>query len=145
MQEEGKYVEHYMNSVEENQKRFVSFFAAHPVGYIGKENMAVGDGAAMNGTPFTILDSGEVYTDDHTIQGFQEVEMPEGFAPDGDIEIELSILYGASLCYQDEENVYWGHVVTPENRGILHLPYYNKVVSTQTFDRGKNDLEGEGA
>lgn len=123
MQEEGKYVEHYMNSVEENQKRFVSFFAAHPVGYIGKENMAVGDGAAMNGTPLTILDSGEVYTDDHTIQGFQEVEMPEGFAPDGDIEIELSILYGASLCYQDEENVYWGHVVTPENRGILRLPF----------------------
>lgn len=47
--------------------------------------------------------------------------MPEGFTPDGDIEIELSILYGVSVYYQNENNVYWAHVATPENRGIFRF------------------------
>lgn len=123
MQEEGKYVEHYINANEETQKRYVTFFAGHPIGYIGRESMCVGDGANMNGKPLAILDSGETVIDDYTIQGFQEVEMPEGFTPDGDIKIELSILYGVSVYYQDENNVYWAHVATPENRGIFRLPF----------------------
>lgn len=123
MQEEGKYVDHYTNAVEENQRRIVTFFAGHPVGYIGRENMCVGDGAMMNGKPLTILDSGEMVIDDYTIQGFQEVELPEDVTPDGDIGIELSILYGASLYAQDGNSVYWAHVATPENRGIFRLPF----------------------
>lgn len=123
MQEEGKYAEHYMSSDEDVQRQYVSFFAAHPVGYIGRESMCVGDGADLNGEPLTILDSGETVVDDHTIQGFQEVEMPEGFTPEGDIAIELTVLYGASVYYQDEDSVYWAHVAPPENRGILHLPF----------------------
>lgn len=123
MQEEGKYVEHYINANEETQKRYVTFFAGHPIGYIGKESMSVGDGANMNGQPLTILDSSETEINDHTIQGFQEVEMPKGFTPDGDIDIELSILYGTSLYYQDQENVYWAHITTPENRGISRLAF----------------------
>lgn len=123
MQEEGKYAEHYMSSDEDVQRRYVSFFAAHPVGYIGRESMCVGDGADLNGEPLTILDSGETVVDDHTIQGFQEVEMPEGFTPEDDIAIELTILYGASVYYQDEVSVYWAHVAPPENRGILRLPF----------------------
>ena len=123
MQEEGKYVDHYTNAVEENQRRIVTFFAGHPVGYIGRESMCVGDGAAMNGKPLTILDSGETVIDDYTIQGFQEVELPEDVTPDGEIEIELSILYGVSLYAQDKNNVYWAHVATPENRGIFRLPF----------------------
>lgn len=122
-QEAGKYVDHYSSSDEEVGRRYVAFFAGHPVGYIGKESMCVGDGAAMNGKPLMILDSGETVIDDHTIQGFQEVEMPEGFTPDGDIEIELSILYGASITYQDEESVSWAHVATPENRGVFRMPF----------------------
>ena len=123
MQEEGRYVGHYTNADEDAQRRYVTFFAGHPVGYIGRESMCVGDGADMDGEPLTILDSGETVIDSYTIQGFQEVEMPEGFVPDGDIEIELSILYGASVYCQDEENVYWAHVATPENRSILRLPF----------------------
>ena len=123
MQEEGKYIEHYSNANEDTQRSIVTFFAGHPVGYVGKESMSVGDGAAMNGKPLIILDSGETAIDDYTIQGYQEVEMPEGFTPDGDIEIELSILYGVSVYYQDENNVYWTHVATPENRGIFRLPF----------------------
>lgn len=123
MQAEGKYAQHYMNADEDTQRRIVTFFAAHPVGYIGRESMCVGDGADMNGEPLTILDSGETVVNDTTIQGFQEVEMPEGFTPEDGVEIELTILYGASVYCQDESSVYWAHVATPENRGILRLPF----------------------
>lgn len=122
-QEEGKYVDHYTQSREEDQSRYTSFFAAHPVGYIGRETMGLGDGADLDGEPLIILDSGETVIDDYTIQGFQEVEMPEGFTPDGDIEIELTILYGVDLAYQDEKNVYMGRIVTPEDRGTLRLNF----------------------
>lgn len=143
MQEEGKYVEHYANADEDVQREIVTFFASHPVGYIGRESMGVGDGADLNGKPLTLLDSSETVIDDHTIQGFQEVEMPEGFTPEGEIEIELSILYGTSVYFQDESSVYWAHVATPENRGILHLPFtvtlngqtedYAGTVATRTY------------
>ena len=123
MQEEGQYVQHYTNANEDMQRRYVSFFAEHPVGYIGRESMCVGDGADLNGEPLTILDSGETFIDDTTIQGFQEVEMPEGFTPEDETEIELTILYGASVYCQDGESVYWAHVATPGNRGILRLPF----------------------
>lgn len=123
MQEEGKYAQHYMNADEDTQRRIVTFFAEHPVGYIGRESMCVGDGADMNGEPLTILDSGETFIDGTTIQGFQEVALPEGFTPEDEIQIELTILYGASVYCQDESSVYWAHVATPENRGILRLPF----------------------
>lgn len=71
MQEEGKYVEHYIQSDEEVQRRYTAFFAGHPVGYIGRESMCVGDGATMDGRTLTILDSGETVIDNHTIQGYQ--------------------------------------------------------------------------
>ena len=123
MQAEGQYADNYTQYFEADQERYVAFFASHPVGYIGKESMGLGDGAEMNGQPLMILDSGETVVDDFTVQGFQEVEMPEGFTPEGDIEIELSIMYGASLYYQDGNNVYWAHIATPENRGIFRLPF----------------------
>ncbi len=123
MQEAGSYADYYTQYREEDQLRHIAFFEEHPVGYIGRETMGIGDGADLDGEPLTILESGETMIDEYTIQGFQEVEMPEGFTPDGDIEIELSILYGASLYYQDEENVYWAHVAVPENRGFLRLSF----------------------
>ena len=123
MQAQGRYAQHYTNGDEDTQARYVSFFDAHPLGYIGKESMCVGDGAAMNGEPLIILDSGETIVDACTIQGYQEVELPEGFTPEGDLSIELTILCGASVYCQDESSVYWAHVATPENRGILRLPF----------------------
>lgn len=123
MQESGKYIDHYTQYDEEVQRRYDAFFAEHPIGYIGRESMSLGDGADLNGQPLTILDGGETMVDDCTIQGFQEVELPEGFAPDDPIEIELSVLYGASIYYQDEDTISWAHIATPQNRGILRLPF----------------------
>ena len=85
--------------------------------------MGVGDGAAMYGKPLMILDSGSEMVNEYTIQGYQEVEMPDGFEPTDEIEIEMSILYGMSVYCQDENNVYFSHLMTPENRGIFRLPF----------------------
>lgn len=123
MQAEGKYVMNFVNADDNIERGNVTFFAAHPVGYIARESMGLGDGAWLDGKPLIILDSGEERIDDHTIQGFQEVQMPEGFEPADTIDIDLSILFGATVYYQDEENVYMSHISLPENRGIFHLPF----------------------
>ena len=96
--------------------------------------MGVGDGAAMNGKPLTILDSGEERVNAYTIQGFQEVEMPDGFEPTDEIDIDLSVMYGMSVWAQDEKNVYHEYMMTPENRGIFRLPFKVKLNGqTETY------------
>ena len=116
------------------QQEIVTYFSGHPVGYIAYESMGVGDGAAMNGKPLTILDSGDERVNAYTIQGFQEVEMPDGFEPTDEIEIEMSILYGMSVWAQDEKNVYHEYMMTPENRGIFRLPFKVKLNGqTETY------------
>lgn len=119
----GTYAEHYTAYYEEDQLRLTTFFAEHPTGYIGHESMSLGDGADLGDVSLNILDSGETRIDERTIQGYQEVELPEGFTPEDEIEIELTILYGATMYAQDADNVYWAHIATPENRGILRLPF----------------------
>lgn len=122
-QEPGTYVQHYTAFYEEDQRRLAAFFAEHPTGYIGHESMSLGDGATLNGSALTILDSGETRLDAYTIQGYQEVELPEHLPSAGEIEIELTLLHGATVYAQDGESVRWAHIATPENRGILHLPF----------------------
>ena len=122
--EAGKYATgHAYISDDAIQREIVTYFSGHPVGYIAYESMGVGDGAAMNGKPLMILDSGSEMVNEYTIQGYQEVEMPDGFEPTDEIEIEMSILYGMSVYCQDENNVYFSHLMTPENRGIFRLPF----------------------
>lgn len=144
MQAEGTYAQNYTQNDPEDEKRFAAFFAAHPVGYIARENMALGDGADLEGQPLNILDSGEAWVDECTLQGYQEVALPEGFSPkDGKAEIQLTVMYGANVTYQDETHVYCAHITTPENRGILKLSFtvpvsgssqtYTGRVSTETY------------
>ena len=121
--QEGKFVGHYSLDDDNMNQEVVTYFSAHPKGYIAFESMGVGDGAAMNGKPLMILDSGSEMVNEYTIQGYQEVEMPDGFEPTDEIEIEMSILYGMSVYCQDENNVYFSHLMTPENRGIFRLPF----------------------
>ena len=109
------------------QREIVTYFSGHPVGYIAYESMGVGDGADMGGKPLTILDSGEERVNAYTIQGFQEVEMPDGFEPTDEIDIELTVMYGMSVWAQDEKNVYHEYMMTPENRGFFRLPFKVKL------------------
>ena len=125
--QEGKFVGHYSLYDDNMNQEVVTYFSAHPKGYIAFESMGVGDGAAMNGKPLMILDSGSEMVNEYTIQGYQEVEMPDGFEPTDEIEIEMSILYGMSVYCQDENNVYFSHLMTPENRGIFRLPFKVKM------------------
>lgn len=126
--EEGKYATgHLYESDNPVQQQIVTYFAGHPVGYIAYESMNIGDGADMGGRPLTILDSGEERVNDYTIQGFQEVEMPDGFEPTDEINIELTVMYGMSVWAQDEQNVYHAYMMTPENRGFFRLPFTVKL------------------
>ena len=132
--QEGKFVGHYSLYDDNMNQEVVTYFSAHPKGYIAFESMGVGDGAAMNGKPLMILDSGSEMVNEYTIQGYQEVEMPDGFEPTDEIEIEMSILYGMSVYCQDENNVYSSHLMTPENRGIFRLPFKVKLNGqTETY------------
>lgn len=144
MQAEGNYAQNFTQNDEADEKRFAAFFADHPVGYIVRENMALGDGADYEGQPLNILDSGETWVDECTLQGYQEVILPVNFAPEnGQAEIQLTVMYGASVTYQDETNVYCAHITTPENRGILSLSFtvpvkgqihnYAGHISTDTY------------
>lgn len=124
MQAEGNYAQNFTQNDEADEKRFAAFFADHPVGYIARENMTLGDGADLDGQPLNILDSGETWVDECTLQGYQEVVLPENFVPEnGQAEIQLTVMYGASVTYQDENNVYCAHITTPKNRGILSLSF----------------------
>ena len=116
------------------QREIVTYFSGHPVGYIAYESTGVGDGADMGGKPLTILDSGEERVNAYTIQGFQEVEMPDGFEPTDEIDIELTVMYGMSVWAQDEKNVYHEYMMTPENRGFFRLPFKVKLNGqTETY------------
>lgn len=133
--EEGKYATGH-SYVSENaiQQKVVTYFSGHPVGYIAYESMNIGDGADMGGKPLTILDSGEERVNAYTIQGFQEVEMPDGFEPTDEIDIELTVMYGMSVWAQDEKNVYHAYMMTPENRGFFRLPFKIKLNGqTETY------------
>lgn len=134
MQAQGTYAQNYTQNDDGDEQRFASFFAEHQTGYIARETMGLGDGADLDGQPLTILDSGEEWVDERTLRGYQEVALPEGFAPeDGLAKIELTVMYGASVTMQDETSVSCAHIVTPENRGILRLSFTVPVNgSTQT-------------
>lgn len=117
MEEPGKkYVEAWSAADEEENRQNIAFFAAHPVGYIAQENMCISDGASLNGKPLSIYDSGETYADGTMIQGFQEVELPEGCEPKDEIEIQLDVLYSASVIWQDEEGVRSAYITGPNGR-----------------------------
>ena len=133
--EEGKYATgHTYVSDNSVQQDIVTYFSGHPVGYIAYESMNIGDGADMGGKPLTILDSGEERVNAYTIQGFQEVEMPDGFEPTDEIDIELTVMYGMSVWAQDEKNVYHEYMMTPENRGFFRLPFTVKLNGqTETY------------
>lgn len=128
IESEGKYVGNWSDADPEVDKRRAYFFAANPIGWVASEEMSVGDGArTADGVVLNVYDSGVNRVDDHTIQGYQEVRLPEGYAADDEIEIELSVLYSTSVFYQDEAKVYFASLHHPENCGVFLLPFTVKL------------------
>ena len=115
-------------------QQILAYFAEHPIGYIAYESMSVGDGADLNGKPLTILDSGAERIDSHTIQGFQEVELPDGFEPTNELSIDLIVSHSMHVWAQDGQNFYHAVLRTPENRGFFRLPFSVKLNGqTETY------------
>lgn len=78
-----------------------SFFAQHAEGWYLVPRLAIGDGADLPDGRWTmILDSAEQRLDSCTIQGFQEVELPEDIPSGGELTFTLRLYYGATLYAQ---------------------------------------------
>lgn len=107
--------------------------------YVIMDAVGIGDGADIDdgsehGIPTMIYDSGSEWTDELTLTGYQEVELPQAYAPGDTFDILLTVMYGTSVFYQDETGVYWDHVSQSENRGIIKVPFTVSVQgSAQEF------------
>ncbi len=96
--------------------------------YVALDSVGIGDGVSIadgseKGVPTMIVDSAEEWIDDTTLQGFQEVELPEDYEIGDSIDLQMSILYSTTVFYQDETGVYRTGIRQAENRGILRVPF----------------------
>ena len=96
--------------------------------YAALDSVSIGDGVSIadgseKGVPTMIVDSAEEWIDDTTLQGFQEVELPEDYEIGDSINLLMSILYSTTVYYQDETGVYRMGVRQADNRGILRIPF----------------------
>ena len=118
-----RYEEIWSHSDPQVDETITHWLNSHESSWIAREAWSLGDGARLpDGTACDILNSGEQLLDDRTLQGYQEVQLPDGFSSAGSVTVELSVLYGTTLYYQDETGVYCAHITQPENRGILRIP-----------------------
>ena len=118
-----RYVDVWSNDIPQRDEEIIAWLDSCDAGWIAHETWDLGDGArTADGEYCEITGSETRRVDPYTIQGYQEVILPEGAAAEDGLTIELSVLYGASLYYQDETGVYFAHVAAPENRGILRIP-----------------------
>jgi len=113
---------------QETQKRISDWLDGGSARYAALDSVSVGDGAAIDdgsekGVPTTIYDSAEEWIDSTTLQGFQEVELPEEYAVGDTIKLLMPVMFGTTVYYQDETGVYRTGVRQTENRGVLRIPF----------------------
>lgn len=87
--------------------------------YVIRETVCLGDGASMNGEVLNVYDSNSEWVDENTLTGFQEVGLPDGYETGDELNVQLTVLYGVAVYYQDETGVYDKYLTQSENRGIL--------------------------
>ena len=95
--------------------------------YVIYDHVGMGDGASLNdgtekGRYMAIYDSNSEYIDAFTQQGFQQVELPEGYIPGESIDVLMPVSIWTRVVYQDETGLYMSVVRNPENRGYHHVP-----------------------
>ena len=124
MEQPGKrYEEVWSNDDQQKDEAVRDWLGSHESSWIAYDSWGVGDGAELpDGSYCQILSSSTRYADSSTIEGYQEVSLPDGYMAGDSVTIELTVMYGASLYYQDQTGVYWAHIAPPENRGILRIP-----------------------
>lgn len=96
----------------------IEWFDAHEPAFAALDHIGVGDGAWMDGKVLNVYDSDMQWIDETTLQGYQEVHMPEGYTASDSVTIELSVLCGTTFYYQDAEGWREAYVSNPESRSI---------------------------
>lgn len=121
MEEPGKRYEDVWTNADEQRDAAIRQHLSENKWY-AYETWGLGDGARLaDGTALNILAGDSRLLDECTLQGYQEVQLPDGFAAGDPLTFEVCILYGAQIVHQDETGVRQAHIVPPENRGILPL------------------------
>lgn len=134
-----RYGDVWSNDIPGRDETIASWLNSHESSWIAFESCSLGDGAqTADGQVLEIIGSGETI-EGSTIQGYQEVVLPDELKDLDQLEIELTVLYGASLYHQDETGVRWAHIAQEENRGILRIPF------TVTRNGQTAHLQGEAA
>lgn len=118
-----RYADVWSSDIPERDKEIQSWLDSHESSWIAHESWGLGDGAqTSDGQVLKIIGSDEK-REGNAIHGYQEVVLPPELAGAEKLEIELTVLYGASLYHQDEAGVRWAHIAQEENRGILRIPF----------------------
>lgn len=125
MEESGRrYEDVWANDIPGRDEAIQSWLGSHESSWIAHENWNLGDGATTaDGVYLPIVGSDSQRIDEYTLQGYQEVALPEALIGSDSLDIELTVLYGATLYHQDESGVRCAHIAQPENRGILRIPF----------------------
>jgi len=113
---------------QETHKKISDWLDGGSARYAAMDSVGVGDGVSIadgspKGIPTMIYDSAEEWISDTTLQGFQEVGLPEDYKPGDTIDLLMSVLYSTSVFYQDGTGVYRTGIRQSGNRGILRIPF----------------------
>lgn len=107
------------------------FFATHPEGWYLLPCLAIGDGADLPDGRWTmILDSGENQVDAHTVQGFQEVELPEDVPTGSEITFTLRLYLGATLYAQTAQGFSYAYLSSGAPAEDMTLAFTVPVTGT---------------
>jgi len=118
-----RYEEVWCNEDPQKDEAIRQWLGSHESSWIAYDSWGLGDGADLpDGSYCQILGSSTRHMDSGTIEGYQEVALPDGYTAGDSVTIELTVMYGASLYYPDQTGIYWAHIAPPENRGILRIP-----------------------
>lgn len=117
---------------EEEAEEIAAWLMEGGARYAIYDHVGMGDGASLDdgtekGQYLAIYDSNSEYIDAFTQQGFQQVELPENYVPEGTIDVLMPVSISTGIIYQDETGLYTTVVRNPENRGYHHVPVTAKV------------------
>ncbi len=112
--------------------------------YVTMDTAGLGDGATLSdGTILSIQDSKSIALDYESVQGFMACQIPEGVQQDQPLEVELVILYGTQVVYQDELGYKEAYVANPANRGIQRIRFTIQRNGTTTSQSGEIAYQAE--
>lgn len=117
----------------------------HDAAFAAQDHLSAGDGAWLLDDPLNIFDSDQQWLDDTTLQGYQEVRLPEDYKAGATIDVALPIVYSTQITYQDAEGMKEAFVHEPETRGTVFVPMTIPVTGKTASLSGKLEREDHTA